>query len=216
MPRNVERDAREAERRRKQLLEAGFELFAEKGIDNVSLQSVADYADVGVATMYKYYVNKVNLVVAISAYVWKNVWNEYIEKTGMDVIEGQNAYDILRGYINLIIDVYNNRPEILKFSGNYKTYINRESVPEKQVAVHLDSLKQITDLFHIAYEHAKVDGSIRTDISEEELFMTVTLTMLGMAERFAEGVVWADDKNKDKSKELNYLKEMLLDWCTKK
>ena len=66
MPRNAERDEREAARRKEQLMKAGFELFSQHGIENVSLQKVADTADVGVATMYKYYQTKVKLVVAIS------------------------------------------------------------------------------------------------------------------------------------------------------
>ena len=62
MPRNAERDEREAARRKEQLMKAGFKLFSENGIENVSLQKVADAADVGVATMYKYYQTKVKLV----------------------------------------------------------------------------------------------------------------------------------------------------------
>ena len=54
MARNTERDEREATRRKEQLMKAGFKLFSENGIENVSLQKVADAADVGVATMYKY------------------------------------------------------------------------------------------------------------------------------------------------------------------
>lgn len=46
------------------------------GCENVSLQKVADAADVGVATMYKYYQTKVKLVVAIQ---WKDMGG-YLEK----------------------------------------------------------------------------------------------------------------------------------------
>ena len=52
MPRNIERDEKEAMRRKEQLMEAGFRLFSQYGIENVSLQRVADAAEVGVATLY--------------------------------------------------------------------------------------------------------------------------------------------------------------------
>ena len=51
MPRNIERDEKEAMRRKEQLMEAGFRLFSQYGIENVSLQRVADAAEVGVATL---------------------------------------------------------------------------------------------------------------------------------------------------------------------
>lgn len=66
MARNTERDEREATRRKEQLMKAGFKLFSENGIENVSLQKVADAADVGVATMYKYYQTS---TVAINQYL---------------------------------------------------------------------------------------------------------------------------------------------------
>lgn len=55
MPRNEERDRREAEQRKSQLIEAGFELFSRHGIESVSLSAVAERAGVPASTMYKYF-----------------------------------------------------------------------------------------------------------------------------------------------------------------
>ena len=55
MPRNEERDRREAEQRKSQLIEAGFELFSRHGIESVSLSAVAERASVPASTMYKYF-----------------------------------------------------------------------------------------------------------------------------------------------------------------
>ncbi len=40
---------------------------------------------------------------------------------------------------------------------------------------YLDVLKPMQLLFHGMYERAKVDGSIRTDIPEEEMFITSSI-----------------------------------------
>lgn len=212
MARNIARDEQEAERRREQLLEAGFDLFSRHGIEAISLQMVADTAEVGVATLYKYYQNKLNLVIAISAEVWENVWKEILETFGLKALEGMNAYQLIEYYCDSIISIYQEKPEVLRFSANYKTYICREGVSKEQLKVQLDVLKPIGVLFYRKYEEATIDGSIRTDISERELFTTLTLTMLGMAERYAQGVVWADNPVGNHVKELLYLKEMLLAW----
>jgi hypothetical protein len=68
-------------------------------------------------------------------------------------------------------------------------------------------------MYHKLYEQAKVDHSIRTDLSEQELFTTVAIAMLAVAERYAQGIVWANDHKTDHTQELKYLKEMLLMWC---
>lgn len=213
MARNIARDEREAERRKKQLLEAGLDLFSRHGIEVVSLQMVAETADVGIATLYKYYQNKLNLVIAISADMWETVWKEVLQAVDPEDLESRNAYQLVELYCDSIIRLYEERPEVLRFSANYKSYICREGASEEQLAVQLDVLKPIGMLFHRKYEAAKADGSIRTDLPEEELFTTITLTMLGMAERYAQGLVWANNRTGDYWKELSHVKDMLLAWA---
>lgn len=216
MPRNLARDAQEMERRKNQLIQAGFELFSRKGIENVSLQVVAETADVGIATVYNYYQNKVNLVVAISTKIWTEVWKNEIQQVGVEKSRELNAYEAIEFYADTMIRLYQNRPEVLCFSSNYKTYICREDAPEESISAHIDALAPIEKLFRERYERAKTDGSIRTDIPVEDMFSTVTLTMLGMAERYAQSLVWAKKDDRDYVRELQYTKDMLLAWVSKK
>lgn len=212
MARNIERDERESMQRKKKLIEAGFQLFSSRGIENVSMQSVAELADVGPATMYNYYRTKVNLVVAISGYVWKSVWDAALGNGGMDALMKMNAYQLIENYTDMILELYKTRPEVLKFSGNYKTFVVREGAQKNQLEEHLSVLEPIGTLFHIKYEQAKEDLCINTEIPEQEMFTTVTLTMLGMAERYAQGIVWADNQQPDHLKELAHTKDMILLW----
>lgn len=212
MARNVERDEREALRRKTQLIQSGFELFSKKGIENVSMQSVAEAADVGPATMYNYFKTKVNLVVAISGYIWKSVWDQKLGSVGMETMMEKDAYQLVVQYTDTILMLYKTRPDFLRFSGNYKTFVVRERTQRNQLEEHLSALEPIGKLFHVKYEEAKVNHSIRTDIPEEEMFTTITLTMLGMAERYAEGIVWADNESPSHLKELEYTRDMILQW----
>lgn len=212
MPRNIEKDIREEKRRRQQLLEVGLKLFSTYGIETVKLQDIADEAQVGIATLYNYYQNKVNLTIAISAYMWKKVWDENVDRVGKDELDSRNAYERIEGYLDLMIYLYREHPEILRFSGYYKTYMNLENAGKIENNEHLDVLAPISNIFHSLYEAAKVDKSIRTDIGEQEMFTTIALTMLGMAERYAMGIVWAANDQNDYTKELLLLKDMLLKW----
>lgn len=45
------------------------------------------------------------------------------------------------------------------------------------------------------------------------MFITSSITMLSMAERYAQGLVWLNDPKDDHTQELLHLKEMLLLWC---
>ena len=213
MPRNIERDEKEAMRRKEQLMEAGFRLFSQYGIENVSLQRVADAAEVGVATLYNYYQTKVKLVIAISGKIWGDLWKEILEEKGPEIFESFTAYQYIEFYTDQIIRIYRERPEILRFSNNYKNFISREKVRGEALAEHLDVLKPAGALYHKFYEQARSDKSIRTDIPEQQLFTSVAIAMLAVAERYAQGIVWADDHKEDHTQELEFLKGMLLTWC---
>lgn len=213
MSRNIDRDKNEEIRRRRELLDAGLRLFSEKGIESVSLQSVVNETNVGIATMYNYYKNKVNFVVAISTDMWSSFWNEVLTKIEISELFKYNTYELTELYCNLIIGIYRQKPEMLKFSSNYKTFIQRENVPDETVNPHLEALEPIRRMYHEAYTRDIANGAIRSDISEDELFRTSALTMLAMAERFAEGIVWAKGTESSHISELNQIKEMILLWC---
>lgn len=222
MARNIEKDRLEAERRRKQLIETGFRLFSEYGIENVTLQRVADEAGVGIATLYKYYLNKERLVIAISKSIWSGVWQRTLVALGADGLGELTAYDGIALYADAIIMIYREHPQFLRFSGEYKNFIRtgkteenhlEEKHLEEKLREHLDELEPIRQLFHRMYERARTDHSIRMDIPEQELFTIVTITMLSVAERYAQGLVWADDHREDQTQKLVYVKEMILAWC---
>jgi len=212
MARNVERDNERELERRDKMMRAGFDLFAERGIENVSLKEIADKANVGIATLYNYYQNKTRLVVALSAHVWGIVWKEYYDSIDKEKFETLKFSQRVENYLDGIIGLYLKHPNILKFSGEYKTYISRQSIERVDVKEHLDALKPLDDIFHASYLEAKKEGSVRTDIPEQELYTTICITMLAMAERYASGIVWYMNDTSNYHNELNYLKEMILAW----
>lgn len=215
MPRNVEKDVQEEARRRRQILEAGLALFSEKGIESVSMNAVAAAAGVGPTTLFKYYQTKEKLVIAISGMAWKAVWQDTITTYGMERFSALSAYEMICVYTDCMIRLYQERPELLRFSGNYKTFICRQQMKAGELSDHLDPLEPMRVLFQQAYLRAQKDHSIRTDISEDVLFTSVAVGMLAIAERYAQGIVWANRGEEDHTLELKIMQEMILTWCTK-
>ena len=139
------------------------------------------------------------------------MWEETRESF-WDELMKMDAYELVDFYCNKIIEIYQNQPKLLKFSANYKTFIHREGATEEQYKGQIEALDSIRLLFRLKYKEAKYNKCIRTDIPEEELFTSITVTMLSMAERYAQGIVWANMQNSDHYSELIHLKEMILGW----
>ena len=52
------RTDRRKRRNRQALIEAGYEVMAQKGIDAATMSEIADLADVGAGTVYNYFASK--------------------------------------------------------------------------------------------------------------------------------------------------------------
>lgn len=162
--------------------------------------------------MYKYFQNKASLAVAISARIWSDVWTTSREQQGADTLAQMDPYQLFEVYASTIIGLYLERPQILRYSANYKTYIRRENVPEGMLGDHLDPLRPITELFLGSCKVAATGAPVRTDVSPEKMFSFLALTMLTMAERYAQGLVWTEVPEGAHADDLMQLKNLLLTW----
>jgi AcrR family transcriptional regulator len=59
------RVARKQKRKREALVEAGYKVMSERGIDSATMQEIAELADVGAGTVYSYFKSKDELAVAV-------------------------------------------------------------------------------------------------------------------------------------------------------
>lgn len=212
MARNAERDRLEAEQRKSQLVQAGFELFSQHGIEQVSLSAVADKAGVPASTMYKYFQNKVNLAVAISGRIWTEVWEAALGASGAAALAQMTPCQLFETYADVIIGLYRARPEVLRYSASYKTFIRREDVAQGQLSEHLGPLKPMERLFLGSCAAFASSGGLRRDVTPEEMYSFLALTMLTMAERYARGIVWTDTPDADHAADLVRLKGILSAW----
>ncbi|MDY6903779.1 MAG: TetR/AcrR family transcriptional regulator [Thermodesulfobacteriota bacterium] len=59
--RNLSRKEREKQRQRQDIIDAGLELFSEKGYHNVAMQEIAEKAEFAVGTIYNFFPTKADL-----------------------------------------------------------------------------------------------------------------------------------------------------------
>ena len=208
--RNTEKDEAEMAARRELMLETGFRVFAEKGIEAVSMQDVARACDLGIATLYRYFNTKLEFVIAIGARQWeeyfREVETEYARRSG----ELMNAAEELDFYLGMYILLYRSHRNLLCFNQNFNGYIVHERAAPELLSEYLRAIEPFTVKFHTLYEKGLRDGSIRTDEPEQTMFATTMHIMLAVCGRFAQGVVYHGENIEDLTQELMILKRMIL------
>lgn len=210
MGRNLEKDEIEMAARRERMLETGFRIFAEKGIEPVTMQEIADACGLGIATLYRYFNTKLALVLAIGVRKWEEYGEYAKERRAQKHADDMTAAEELEFYLDFYIDLYQNHKDLLRFNQSFNNYVRHEGATGEHLRPYIDSINRLADFFHGVYEKGKRDGTIRTDQPEDKMFASTSHIMLAVAVRYAQGLLFSAEHEEDRTEEFQMLKRLLL------
>ncbi|MBO4914559.1 MAG: TetR/AcrR family transcriptional regulator [Oscillospiraceae bacterium] len=211
MGRNAERDARELAKRKLRIVKNAYPIFAERTIDNVSMQHIADACGIGIATLYRHYNVKSDLVIACATWAWEG----YLRTTRKNDPDGKlTAAELFELYLNAYIEAYNKHKDLLRFNQFFNVYVQTENIDPEQLKPYKAIIDELSDRFHLLYAKGEKDGTLRTDEPEGKMFSATLHLMLAAVTRYAVGLVYRE--NTDPEEELALLRDMLLERYTVK
>ena len=208
--RNLEKDEIEMAKKRERMLTVGFRIFAEKTIEVATMKEIAKACGLGYKTMFRYFGTKTALVIAIGADIWKKYAVKVEEMYRARGGDAMNAAEELEFFLDCFLDLYQNHKDILRFIRNFETYIRHENVSKEDLAVYNTVVDGFARKFHAVYQKAEKDGTLKLGLPETEFFPTILYIMLSASEKFAEGLVYQPENEKDMTRELELLKNLIL------
>ena len=201
------------EARRRLIIDTAIRIFVEQKIEPVSMGEIASAAGIGRATLFRYYANKLELVVAVCAAKWKEYLDELDAKRPLSSIGDIPAIDRFTFTLDSYIDMYRYHKDLLQYNDNFNHYVTHEGVREEQLEEFHASLYSVDTRLEWMYEKAKEDHTFRTDIPREEFFRVTVHTMMTACAYYAGGFIWGAENNKDYTPELLRIKEMILNYA---
>jgi AcrR family transcriptional regulator len=199
------------EKRKDQMVYAAIEVFKEKGIDNSKMTDIAERAEIGVATVYRYFNTKTEIVIAATTNMWEDkisiLYGKFCEPIFMEL----NGADRVREILNLFIDVYQKYPEFLSFLEHFDNYIVKESIPlenlESYEKIIIDTKSAIFD----AIGEGKKDGSIKNNIDSDSFYITITHSLMSLCQKLIlRGTILESDKDIGGETQLKILIDMAM------
>ena len=198
-------DALQKEETNRRILDASFCIFSEMSIDKVSMANVANKAGIGIATLYRYYRTKPELVVAVGTHVWSNFIRDYTPIRNDDKM---TAVEELEFFLDSFLELYKNHKKLLCFNQFFNIYIRNEAVPKKALNSYNEMVDKLAIRFHRIYVKGENDKTLCTEMSEKEMFLSIVHLMLAAVTRYAIGLVY--EKDSESYKELILLKNMIM------
>ena len=111
-------------------------------------------------------------------------------------------------HLNAFLDLYRDHKDLLRFNQFFNVYIQSEEIATTQLESYLQMIRKLEEPFSSTYHKGKEDGTIKTDLSEKEMFSVTLHLMLAAVTRYAVGLAYNEET--DAEEELELLKEMLV------
>ena len=203
------KDPAATEATRNSILNAGYDLFAQKSVEAVSVAEIAKRCGLTSTTVYRYFSSKPALVVAAAMQRWTQFLEENKKNRPSAEFSGMTAAPVYGFFLDSFLNLYKNHRNLLRFNQYFNIYISSERVAPEMLSPYLHMTEGIATLFHVIFEKGAADGTVRTDVPEDEMFRTSLHLMLAAATRYAVGLAYQPESDAETLQELETLRDML-------
>ncbi|WP_214754431.1 TetR/AcrR family transcriptional regulator [Exiguobacterium sp. s16] len=144
-------------------------LFLKDGFERVQMQDIADAAEIGVATLFRYFPKKDQLIVAAAV---RNLaptldaFKELTSRTG-------DAYSRLEAIIDYLLEQQMKRTSHSRFREAFESHASFVVSPLPGIDNYIGLQREIMETLEPLIEHGKTDGSLRSDIDVKTTVVTV-------------------------------------------
>lgn len=163
-----DRKQREFNRRENDILEAAFDLFSERGVENVTIEMIAELAEIGKGTIYKHFKSKNEIYANFVIGRGKEIYSQISKiDPALPVIEKLNKV------FDLYIDFFLKKKKALYVFNKCEAMITpdglSENVLQQMATLHRMKAEQLDSLFRQG-----IDDGLFIDTKPSILTMFVT------------------------------------------
>ncbi|WP_238985049.1 TetR/AcrR family transcriptional regulator [Bacillus kwashiorkori] len=198
------------EERLNSILDAASRLFAEKGIENTTMQDIADAANLGVATVFRFFSKKEKIIVAVATRKVNSILHAFEEAAALKVPCIQKIEWILDSFFQSLRIENNYTTRILE---DFDTYVSRIQSPIEDIEEFNAAYRKVSKVFSSIVEEGIKDGSIRADINIRDT-LTTLMNAFGLFTRklaIHRSILWLE-LDLEPEKQLSLFKKIVLDY----
>lgn len=200
--------------RKETILGAAKSLFAQKGIENTTMQDIANEANLGIATVFRMFSKKEKIVVAIATQGLEEILEVFQKVEALEVTCIEKIEVLLDHFIESILNEGGERIKILE---DFDMYSTRLEGPLEDIEQFQKVYKEVSKTYASIMEDGKKDGSIRSDIDYEASLITLINTFATFARKLAiQKSIFFIQLDLEPEKQLKLLHKIILEYLTEK
>ena len=179
--------------KREYIIDSAKKLFLSKSISEITIKDISAVSELGEATIYRYFSNKENLVIAVSLSIQQDILSVPFTN------EEKNGLAQIKDFFEVFKNIFIEHKNYFKFIAEFDTiYLN--NIKNKDYSLGLDVF---FDLFMRAYELGLKDKSIKENKDIKLYYYTCTHSLLELCKKLA-----SSDSELKQDLEVNKLAEI--------
>lgn len=199
--------------RKNRILKAAFDLFADKGIDTIAMTDIAKTAEIGVASLYRYYETKDEIAIRTAIWAWQKQIDFFTEDLKSPEYEKLTGIQQISKILGLFVKLYETNHDFLRFIYFFDSYAVRQQISTERLAEYEQTIGLVQNIVKNAINKAIKDKSINQEYKdrEDELYFTLMHTMFNTSQKLSLSLGMLEMNNVvSGSKQLILLSELLI------
>ena len=186
------------------LVDIATDLFMSRSIQEVTIRDIAISAQVGEATIYRYFGKKQALVVQSAMKLQQAVNADFFK-----VDEGKNGFEKIKIFYMSYLEIFNTHPEFFKFINDFDAFMAGDE--SDSIDPYESVIGQYKVVYMEAYKQGLKDGSIKQQKDVEMFYFSTTHALLELCKKLSiSKAVLNQDKVIEKKKEIECLIDIIL------
>ena len=173
--------------RKRRILSSAFELFSERGIDSIAITDIANKAEIGVASIYRYYETKEQIAINTAIWAWREQADFIFNKISNENYDKLPGIKKIETICNVFLDLFLDKPDFLRFIYFFDSYVYRQNIEKQKFAEYEENIKSIQKKIVDAIQFGLTDNTIRVPqgFSENDLYYTMMHSLFSTTQKLS-------------------------------
>ena len=207
-----ERDGQKNARIERILL-AAFSLFSHNGFDAIAMTDIAKEAEIGVASLYRYFETKDEIAIRTAIWAWesqKKLIMPILNDTGYYT---KNGIEELEEIFDLFCKLFQNEPDFFRYIYFFDAYVVCQKIDSERLIPYQEVIQSVQEIIGNAIHKGIEDGSISKNYkdNEKQLYFSLMHTLFSVSQKLSlTGKMLKMDETNDGVQQLRLLGKILL------
>ena len=190
---------------------AACELLQEKGIESVKMTDVARKANLGVASMYRYFETKEKLIITCAVKMWERVIESIMPAFCTTEYSTLCGFEKIKRILSVYKTLFDEHKDFVRFVARFDSYCLNNSIETDKLADYEKLFSLLYEYFSEAFDLGITDGSIRADVDRRVFYLTCNHALMAVVQKLVSGEILAQDNFAD-STEIDIMIDIFMSY----